>query len=64
MGVSLNLTEPPPEVLKARLRSCRIPVVARIADGRVLLDMLTVDDDELPDLARAVQEAIQVMRGR
>jgi len=55
VGVSLHLMEPEP--LKARLRGCRPPVVGRIANGRVLLDMLTVDDDELPDLARAVREA-------
>ncbi len=55
VGVSLHLAEP--EALKARLRGCRPPVVGRIANGRVLLDMLTVDDDELPDLARAVREA-------
>ena len=57
VGVGLHLAEPEP--LKARLRGARPPVIARIADGRVLLDMLTVDDDELPDLARAVREAMR-----
>ncbi len=58
IGVSLHLADPTPERLKALLRGSRIPVVGRIANGRVLLDMLTVDDDELADVARAVRQAM------
>lgn len=33
-------------------------VVGRIADGRLLLDMLTLDDDDLPQLAEAVRAVL------
>jgi L-seryl-tRNA(Ser) seleniumtransferase len=34
-----------PEHLAARLRRARMPVIARIQDDRVLLDLRTVQDD-------------------
>ena len=37
------------------LRSCHPAVIGRIKDGRLLLDMLTVSDDELPELAAALR---------
>jgi len=58
IGLSLHVTDPAPERLKALLRGCPLPVVARIAHGRVLLDMLTVDDDELAEVADAVRTAV------
>jgi len=58
VGVSLHLTDPAPKRLKTLLRGNRPPVIARIANGRVLLDMLTVDDHELPGIAEAVRTAI------
>jgi len=55
-GVSLRLDGP--ERMKAALRNGHPPVVARVADGRVLLDMLTVGDDEVAEVAAAVQQVM------
>jgi len=38
-----------------RLREQRPAVVGRVADGRVLLDMLAVADGELVEIAEAVR---------
>ena len=54
----------------ALLRTGQPAVVGRIADGRLLLDMLTVSDAELPELAEALKpvlvppptQALQVRR--
>ena len=56
MGVGLHVDGP--ERIKAALRDGQPPVIARVADGRVLLDMLTVSDDEVPEVAAAVQRAL------
>ena len=45
------------EAFAARLRTGRPPVIARIADGRVLLDPRTVDAEEEGDLVCRVAEA-------
>lgn len=37
------------------LRTCRPAVIGRVKDGRLLLDMLAVDDGELGDLAAALR---------
>jgi L-seryl-tRNA(Ser) seleniumtransferase len=42
------------EAAATALRAAEPAVVGRIHDGRLLLDLLTVTDAELPDLARAV----------
>ena len=42
--------------LEAALRRARPPVVARILDGRVVLDLRTVAEDEEADLANALTE--------
>ena len=42
------------EAAAAALRRHRPAVIGRLADGRLLLDMLTVADDELADLAEAL----------
>ena len=47
-----------PERVRAALREGRPPVVARVADDRVLLDMLTVQDCEVPEVAAAVQQVL------
>jgi L-seryl-tRNA(Ser) seleniumtransferase len=47
------------EAFAARLRHGRPPVVARIAEGRVLLDMMTVRDGDVALLAAAVLEALE-----
>ena len=56
MGVGLHVDGP--ERVKAALRDGQPPVIARVAEGRVLLDMLTVGDDEVPEVAAAVQRAL------
>ena len=46
------------EELARRLRTATTPVVARVQDGRVLLDPRTVSVDDDPALLRAVSEAL------
>ena len=57
-AVSLNQPGISPEQLAARLRAHRPAVVGRIADARLLLDMLTIDDSDLAELVAAVREAV------
>ena len=45
------------DALAARLRTCDPHVVARVADGRVLLDVLTLSDDDLALLPSLVERA-------
>jgi L-seryl-tRNA(Ser) seleniumtransferase len=45
----------PAEALAARLRGGDPAVVARIAGGRLLLDLRTVAEDEVPVLAAAIR---------
>jgi L-seryl-tRNA(Ser) seleniumtransferase len=40
------------------LRSCRPAVIGRINEGRLLLDMLAVSDNELPELAAALRTVL------
>lgn len=47
----------PPERLEARLRRGSPPVVGRVSRGTLRLDMRTVADDEVPDLAAALAAA-------
>ena len=44
-------------ILEERLRRGTPPVVARVGKGKVLLDLRTVRDDEVPELAAAVASA-------
>ncbi len=46
-----------PDALSARLRACEPHVAARVADGRVLLDVLTLSDDDLALLPALVESA-------
>jgi L-seryl-tRNA(Ser) seleniumtransferase len=48
-------TGPSAEALDARLRAAPAPVVARIADDQLLLDVRTVGDRDLPVIARAFE---------
>ena len=48
------------EGLLARLRTGDPPVVARIAEGRLLLDVRCIDDADVPSLARAMASAAGV----
>jgi L-seryl-tRNA(Ser) seleniumtransferase len=55
-SAALALDVPSPEAAERRLRAARVPVVGRIADGRVLLDLrgiLPEADDELAELVAA-----------
>lgn len=45
--------------LSASLRRWKTPIIARIRDGRVLLDLRTVDPGEDPDLVAALQEILE-----
>jgi L-seryl-tRNA(Ser) seleniumtransferase len=47
------------EEVAARLRAGRPAVVARIAEGRLLLDPRTVAEEEVAELARAVTDALR-----
>ena len=47
------------EVLATRLRLHHPAVVGRLAGGRLLLDMLTVTDDEVAAIAAAIREVLQ-----
>ncbi|HAM32809.1 MAG TPA: L-seryl-tRNA(Sec) selenium transferase [Deltaproteobacteria bacterium] len=47
----------PEEAMEERLRRGTPPVVARIGKGKVLIDLRTVRDDEVPELAAAVLDA-------
>jgi L-seryl-tRNA(Ser) seleniumtransferase len=40
------------------LRCCHPPVIGRIKDGLLFLDMLTVSDDDLPELAAALRTVL------
>jgi L-seryl-tRNA(Ser) seleniumtransferase len=46
------------EAAASRLRAGEPPVVARIKDDRLLFDMLTVTDEELPELAAALRTVL------
>ena len=46
------------EELAVRLRACATPVVGRISKGRLLLDVLTISDDELPILAASLRSVL------
>jgi L-seryl-tRNA(Ser) seleniumtransferase len=57
MAVALD-SDDGPDALAARLRVCVPHVAARVADGRVLLDVLTLSDDDLvllPNLVKSVR---------
>jgi L-seryl-tRNA(Ser) seleniumtransferase len=43
--------------LESRLRGANVPVIARIEDGRVILDLRTVREDEEAELAEALLSA-------
>jgi L-seryl-tRNA(Ser) seleniumtransferase len=54
VAVALPASYLPPETLAARLRAYSPPIVGRIADGNLLLDMLTVEDSDLETIAAAI----------
>jgi len=56
--VRLSPRSPAPDALSTRLRAGAPPIVARIADDRVVLDPRTIFPDELETVARAVRAAL------
>jgi len=56
--VALRPARPAPDVLAARLRAAHPPLIARIADGRVVLDARTIFPDQLETAARVVRAAL------
>jgi L-seryl-tRNA(Ser) seleniumtransferase len=52
----LTLGEPA-EYLE-RLRGARVPVIARMSDGQVLLDVRCLAEEELAAVAQAVSDAL------
>jgi L-seryl-tRNA(Ser) seleniumtransferase len=57
-SAGLAITGDDPDALAARLRHGDPPVIARIADGRVLLDLRTVAPDEDAELVAALRAAL------
>jgi L-seryl-tRNA(Ser) seleniumtransferase len=51
----VELTVPNPNAFEKRLRTANPPVVARIEKDKIILDMRTVADDEIPALVTAVR---------
>jgi L-seryl-tRNA(Ser) seleniumtransferase len=52
----------PPEALERALRAGDPPVIARIADDRLLVDLRTVPASDLPALARVLAGALATLR--
>jgi L-seryl-tRNA(Ser) seleniumtransferase len=57
-SMAVCLAVPDPDRLAARLRAAPVPVVGRIAAGRFLADMLTVQDDDVDALAASIRAAL------
>jgi L-seryl-tRNA(Ser) seleniumtransferase len=57
-AVALGQTKLSPDALAAQLRAGRPGVVGRVAGGKLILDMLTVADEEVIELAAAVRAAL------
>lgn len=57
MALRVSSAARSPEKLAARLRRQRPAVLPRLSEGRLLLDLLTISDDEVPRLAAAISAA-------
>jgi hypothetical protein len=55
----VRLRVPDPPSFAARLRAGSPSVFSRVGEDHVLLDVRTVTEDQLADLARAVQYALE-----
>jgi L-seryl-tRNA(Ser) seleniumtransferase len=55
----VRVTVPDPSAFAARLRTGSLSVFCRVEPDHVLLDLRTVTDDQIPDLARAVWYALE-----
>jgi len=58
MAVSLYSRRTPPDELEKQLRSWSPPIIGRVAENRVVLDMRTVTGKEAREIARAVTSLI------
>jgi L-seryl-tRNA(Ser) seleniumtransferase len=47
------------ETLEAELRNLDLPIIARISDDRLILDLRTIQADELRTIARGIAQALQ-----
>jgi L-seryl-tRNA(Ser) seleniumtransferase len=56
--VQLNPRHLTPDTLATRLRAADPPVIARIADDRVVLDPRTIFPEEIEPVTRAVRAAL------
>jgi L-seryl-tRNA(Ser) seleniumtransferase len=54
VAVRLRAPDLGADALALKFRRASVPIVARVANARVLLDMRTVFADELPDILEAV----------
>jgi L-seryl-tRNA(Ser) seleniumtransferase len=59
-AVALDTGDSPVAVMRA-LRTSDPPVIARVHEGRVLLDPRTIADDEIAEAAAAVRAAVAVL---
>ncbi|HEV8409750.1 MAG TPA: L-seryl-tRNA(Sec) selenium transferase [Gemmatimonadaceae bacterium] len=57
-SAAIALDVPSPEQLEARLRGGMVPVIARIADGRVVLDLRSVSPDLDDELGALITRAL------
>ena len=56
-AVSIHSSHVEAGILAARLRAHRPAIIGRLASGRFLLDMLAVEDAEIPVMAAAIRKA-------
>jgi L-seryl-tRNA(Ser) seleniumtransferase len=57
-SAAIALDVPSPEQLEARLRGGMVPVIARVADGRVVLDLRSVSPDLDDELGALITRAL------
>ncbi|HEY6000381.1 MAG TPA: L-seryl-tRNA(Sec) selenium transferase [bacterium] len=58
-ALALGTAERPAHRLEEALRRAPAPVIGRLQEGRLLLDLRTVADGEVPDLAAAIAAAVR-----
>ncbi len=61
--IALAHTTAAAERLAATLRAGSPPVVARVADERVLIDLRTIDPADQPELGAAIAAAVRILAG-